>query len=139
MAFAPVSGHGASLAFGTTSAYDSLQIDSVSLDGISTEDIETTHLGTTGYRTYISGELKEGGTMSVSGLYDPNEPMLPINATETITLTENIADSGHGTAGTVAFTGYVNNVSSTRVSDDAMRFEATIKIADDITFTDSSV
>lgn len=138
MAFAAGTATGLTLGFGTTTTYDAIQVTTLSFDGITAEAIDVSHLGTTGYKDYISSELKDGGSLTVEGVLDPNVPMLPVNVSETITVTENIVDSAHGTAGTAVFSGFVTSFSSTRGIDEAMRFSATIKVAGDITFTASN-
>ena len=138
MAFKNVTGNGLTVAFGTTTAYDTVNIEDVSYDGISTEDIDVSHLGSTGYRDYIPGDLKEGGTITVSIQHDDNNPTLPVHVTETVTITPPIPDTAHGTSGTAAFAGYINNVSWTYSNDDKVAGSYTIKVAGDVTFTDSS-
>lgn len=138
MAYAPATGNTTSVAFGTTSAYNDVEITSVSVDGISTEDMDVSHLGTTGFRDYIPGDLKEGGTITVEHLTDLDAPVLPVHVTETITFTQPITTAGNTTAGDMAFPGYVNNVSWKQVNEDAVKGTYTIKVAGDVTFTASS-
>lgn len=139
MAFQAGTGSGLTLAFGTTTAYDAIQITSVSLDGITSEEIDVSHLGTAGFRDYIPGELSEGGSLSVEGVLDPNVPMLPVKVVETLVLSPNIVDSTHNTVGTVTFPSFVTSFSASYGTDDAMRFSATIKVAGDVVFVASSI
>ncbi len=140
MAYAgPQTGNSTSVAFGTTSSLDALQIISATWDGISIADILTSHLGTTGYHTYVPADLKEGGTVSVEFYIDADIMPEPFTGTETVTFTQPITDGTNSTAGTVAASMYLNNVSWAQVNDDVMKGTYTLKVADDITFTDSSV
>ncbi len=145
MAFAgPKSGNGLTVGFGTTGSYGSdstntNEVTSLTIDGISIGDIETSHLGTTGYRTYIPNQLKEGGTVSVDFIVDADVIPEPLSTVETITITVPITDGTNSTNGTIAFSSYINNLTINYSNDDIVSGTYTLKIADDVTFTDSSV
>lgn len=139
MAFSkPQVGTGTTVAFGTTSAYDALQKTNFSLDGVSTPAIDTTHLGTTGGRTFIPGDLYDGGTMTFTVLADTDVPPVTVHATETITLTVPITDGSNTTAGTIAFSGFIQEYSTSFPLEDVVSHEVTVKVAGTITYTDSS-
>ncbi len=140
MAYAkPQVGTGTTIAFGTTSAMDSLEWDSFALDGVETPVVDTTKLATTGGRTFIPGDLYDGGTLTASCFADTDVPPVTVHATETITLTVPITDGTNGTAGTIAFPGFIQSYSTDFPLEDAVKHNVTIKIAGTITYTDSSV
>lgn len=145
MAFAgPKSGNGVTIAFGTTAAYGSNltntnEITGLSIDGITIDPIETSHLGTTGYRTFIANQLKNGGTISVDFQVDADNIPEPLSTTETVTITNINTDDTNGTAGTIAATMFISSLSINYSNDDLVTGTYVLQVCDDITFTDSSV
>ncbi len=94
-------GHGATIAFGTSTTFTPLII---SIDGAeeSRPRLDTSHLGTTGHRTFIPGDLREFSTFTVTCLADPtvaadmNVPFVSTPETLTITLGKTVAASSSG-------------------------------------------
>lgn len=127
-------GTGATLTFGTSSY--ATQILSVSYGGFEVPVVDTTYMGTTGYRTYIFGDLKEGGELTVSINYGPDEP-IPAGTKETVTLTFPIP-AGLTNGATMAFSGGIRGGGFDLPLEDKMTGQFTIKVMDDVTFTDAS-
>jgi hypothetical protein len=99
-------------------------------DNDSREDIDTTYLGTTGgYRTYMPGDLLDGGeftaVMHWTGAEDPPTDQ----AAEVITI------DWAGSGKTWAFSGYMKNCTPAVPLGDKMTAVATFKIAGAITKT----
>ncbi len=141
MAFSePVTGVGTSVAFGTTTAYSALQITDVQVNGISVANIPTPHLGLSvgDYIPYIPGDLKEGDTITYTFHVDMDVIPLPQHTKETITQTQPITDGTNTTAGTIAFSGYISNVQWGQPIDGKCEGSYDVKVAGNITFTDSS-
>jgi len=131
-------GNGATFTF-ATSAFTA-NITEMSADGETREDIDTSHLGTTLYRTFVPGDLSDGGTYTLTIQFDP-EDLADIprkGANETMTLTYAISDSGNTTNGTVEFDGYVNSVSNTVEVNALMMADLVIKVAGTPTFTNET-
>lgn len=140
MAFAkPTVGTGLTIAFGTTNAYSTLLKRDAALTGVSTPSVDTTHLGTTGGRTFIPGDLYDGGTLTFTVLADTDVPPVIVHATETITLTVPITDGTNGTAGTIAFDGFIQEYTTNFPLEDVITHDVTVKVAGTMTYTDSSV
>lgn len=132
-------GIGATLGFGTSSL--TLNIVDVNLDGITMEDIPTFDQSTTGYRTYVSSTLAEGGTLSFDvnwNAYDHAALEAAKGVSQTITVTLPKPTSTDTTAPSYAFSGYINSLSKSVVIDELISGSIQIKVADDITFTDGA-
>jgi hypothetical protein len=132
-------GIGCTLGFGTSSI--TLNLLDVSLDGVSIGDIQTHDQSTTGYITYIAATLTEGGTMSFNvnwELYDHVALEGALGVSQTITITLPKVNSGDTTAPSYAFSGYLNNISQSAQIGDLIKGTLTIKVADDITFTNGA-
>jgi len=127
-------GTGATLAFGTSSyAIDKMGI---TFEGQERAAVDTTHLGTAGYKTYMAGDLVEGGTLTVSCHLDADDPAPIATAAETVTLTFPIPVAGGSAGATMAFTGFVTSFSGDIPLEDRMTATFSVKVADDITWTD---
>lgn len=127
-------GTGTTIAFGT-STY-ATQLLSVSYGGLEVPLVDTTYMGTTGYRTKIFGDLKEGGELTCSILYGPNEPITP-GVKETVTLTFPIPVGG--TAGaTMVFSGGIRTGGFEVPLEDRMTGTFTVSVMDDVTFADAT-
>ena len=110
----PLCAEGTDIAFGTTS----FDTDLVSLrwTGITRADRRTTHLnsavvtGSTEFRqdTYKPGCIVNFGEMEIGYFFDPDDDPPIDQPEETITVTW--PKTGMTTAGTWAYTGYMNNV-----------------------------
>lgn len=125
-------GTGSTLTFGTTSY--TTQILSVSYSGAEVAVVDTSHFGTTGHRDYIFGDLKEGGELSVSINYGPDEPV-PLGTQETVTLTFPIPTGGSSGA-TMVFSGGIRSSGFDVPLEDKMTGTFVVKVMGDITFTD---
>lgn len=68
----PVSGHGATLGFGTTTGFTP-QYTSIGGFGVSRQSLDTTHLGTTGVRTKIGGDVYDVSPFSAPFFMDPDQ------------------------------------------------------------------
>lgn len=90
-------------------------------------DIKTSHLGTTGFETYIPGDLVEPGEFEVEFEYDPDEQPPISSAAETITITHPVP-SGSSNGATCAGTGYIKKWSSAELkNNELMVAKATVK------------
>ena len=132
-------GIGATLGFGTSSV--TINLVDVNLDGVSVEDIPTFDQSTTGYKTYVSSTLTEGGTVGFKvnwNLYDHAalEGALGLAQTLTITLPKPVA--GDATAPSYAFTGYLKQIQANNTIGTLVEGTCSLKVADDITFTDGA-
>lgn len=121
-------GTGASCSNGTAS----FLITSINGPDLSIADIETTHLGTTGARTYMAGDLTEGGTVSLDVEYDPGTSITLGGTTTTWTLGYPLR-SGQATAANLQFAGYINAYSPSIPLEDKMTATVGIKVAGPIT------
>jgi hypothetical protein len=127
-------GHGATIGSTLWTAWDTAPPLITSIGGISLtrEALQTTHLGTTGYHTFIPGDLVMGGEIAIEGYYQAELPPPPIDgASETWTITYANAE-----ASTVAFPGFLVGFEvDPTTTDQVMRFTATLKIAGTVTHT----
>lgn len=102
----PDLGSGATLAFSTTSF--AAKVIDIQMPEIGVEDYETSTLDTTGFRKFITGDLKSPGSLVVS-ILAPTGLTLPVIGTtaETGTLTLPIrTNGGEAGAATLAGTGF---------------------------------
>lgn len=127
-------GTGTSVVFATSgfNAY----ITGVSGPGSSRESIETTHLGTTGGKTFIPGDLYDGGEVSLDVMFDPSLtiPMFAGQQPETITITFPVPSTLSAGA-TWSFAGFITDHSPTIPLEDKMTASITIKVTGNITQT----
>ncbi len=132
-------GSGATFVFGTTPV--ALDITSIETSGASRESIDVTTLATAGGRTFIPGDLYDPGEISLEGHLDPNlgdALITKIGAIkETVTITFPIPAGGAAGA-TFACSGFLTEFDSSVGIEEEMTFSATIKLSDEITWTDSS-
>jgi len=128
---------GATLTLATSAT--TFEIMEGSKDASSVEEIDTTHVGTTGgYRTYIPGEIIEGGSYNFTVIFDPDAGETDfVGVSQTITITYPVP-SGGSTGATWAFTGFVSEFGQELPLDDKMTAEMKIKVAGQITQTDST-
>jgi hypothetical protein len=127
-------GIGATLGFGTSSV--TINLVDVNLDGVSVEDIPTFDQSTTGYKTYVSSTLAEGGTVSFKvnwNLYDSValEGAKGVAQTMTVTLPKPV--SGDTTAPSYSFPGYLKSFSITNTIGTLVEGSCVIKVAGDLT------
>lgn len=116
------------------------KITEASWSGYSRNAIDSSHMtSTNGYRTFIPGDLKDVGELSVSLLFDKNAATKTnlAGAAETITVTFP-TPSGGSTGGTWACSGFMTNFDMTLPMDDMMTADATIKFTGEPTLTDGS-
>lgn len=131
-------GQGFTLGFGSSSV--TINLLDVSMDGISRSDIMTTDQSTTGLETYINSTVAEGGTFTfnVNWNFEDHNALYTLatsSAAETITITP---PKTLATAGTIAFSGYVNDLNMNGQKNNLCNGTIRIKVADDMTFTDES-
>ena len=137
----PATGNGLTFAWGTTTAYDGWEVIDANLDGVSVGDIDTSNLATAEgtARTYIPTEIFEGGTLTLNTFADVDIPPEIVHATETLTISNvPITDSANTTKGSISVPVYIQSYDSNFSNDEAMRHTVVLKIAGDITYTDSS-
>jgi len=132
-------GTGATFVFGTVAV--ALEITSIETSGVSREAIDVTTLATTGGRTFIPGDLYDPGEIALEGFLDPNlgdALITKIGAVkETCTITFPIPAGGASGATFVA-SGFLTEFDTSTPLEEEMTFSATIKLSDDITWTDSA-
>lgn len=135
-----MSGTGTTEAIGITVAFGSLSLTlnmlDINMDGVSVSDINCSDQATTGGEEYVGSTLVEGGTYTINvnwNLTDQAALMAAVGTTDTITFTYPISTSGNLTAGSDAFSGYINNVSKSGAMKDLFKGTITFKIAGTIT------
>lgn len=109
---------------GTTITYASgfcAEILSITPPGLSREAIETTHMGTTTAKTFMPGDLYDGGELGVSMAFAPGTTVPITSAAETVTVT--FPDGA-----TWAFSGFMTGFEATVPLEDKMTGDATIKV-----------
>ena len=117
-------GTGATIAFGTSNFTAS--VSSISHGGISRPALDSSHLGTTVARTFVPGDLYDGGEITLSILFDPAATQPPISGVaETITI-----DFGTPTN---VFSGFVTEWGYEVPLEELMTADVTIKVAGAIT------
>ena len=111
---------GATIAF-TTQSTLAFDIIEGGRSGVTSVDIETSHAGTSGgSKTYIPGDLIEGGTYEFTVAHDGDvdeDSFVGVSDTITITYPQ---PAGQMTAPTKAFTGWVNSYDEALPIEDRM-------------------
>jgi hypothetical protein len=124
-------GTGTTVTFGTSSfSFDLLDVSGSGND--SREAIQTSHMGTTGYHSYIPGDLMDGGEFTVEGHFGAAEQP-PTGNGATGSTGETITFDWGGSGNTWAFTGFMTEFTPGATIEDRMTFSATIKVAGVIT------
>lgn len=129
--------------FGLTITFASgfyAKITDASWAGLSRNAIDSSHMATTnGWRTFLPGDLKDPGELSVSLLFDKNAATKTnINgAAETVTVTWP-TPAGGSTGGTWACSGFMTSFEMTAPMDDMLTADSTLKFTGEPTFTDGS-
>ena len=118
-------GTGTTIVFGTSGF--SAEVMTINGNDITREDIETTHMGTTGYKTYIPGDLVEGGAIEMEINFDPDAQPPITGVPETITITFPLPAGGI-TPADVEFSGYVNSWSWADPMEEKMTADVSIKV-----------
>ncbi len=120
-------GTGVTIAFGTSNFVANVM--SISHGGIARPSVDTTHLGTTTARTFMPGDLYDGGEVTLNIQWNPDAAVKPpINgAAETITI-----DFGTTTA---SFSGFVTGYGYEVPLEELMTSEITIKVSGEIAYT----
>lgn len=128
--------HGSTITFGSSFF---AQIRNMSWTGLSRPVVDTTHSGTTTARTFMPGDLYDGGSWQIDGLHDttknPITPMTSTAETTTITLP---TGAGQTTAQAIAFSGFMESYSPSGDTADGgtpAEFSAVIKVAGPVTVT----
>ncbi len=121
-------GLGATLTLGTTGSVGVIR--SLTLPELTLNDIDTSHLGTTGQRTYIGGDLVEGGEIVAEVLFDTLVNALEsFGVSETVTITFPISVNGNTTNATLAGTGYIKGQKFPDMQIDELQvYNLTIKV-----------
>lgn len=125
-------GTGTTLGWGTTTGLNAMEVTSIEHSGTARESRDVSHLSTAGGRTFISGDLYDPGELSVEGFLGPTlGDTFPIgSAKETFTVT-----FPDGT--TFAASGFLMEYGWNVPLDEEMTFSMTIKLSDEITWTDA--
>lgn len=121
-------GTGTTIAFGTSGW--AANVVSIGDLGEERPSIDTTHLATSDARTYIPGNLRDGGTLTIEAQHDPSQ-LPPITAAaETITIT--FEDTS-----TCGFTGFCTSYKIGGITSDEALMTATvsIKVSGKLTWT----
>ena len=119
-------GTGVTIAFGTSAFVANVM--SISHGGIQRPSVDTTHLGTTTARTFMPGDLYDGGEITLNIQWDPAAAVKPPigGAVETITI-------DFGTP-TVSFSGFATGYGYDVPLEELMTSEITIKVTGAITY-----
>lgn len=115
------------------------QVRSITHDGWERPSFETSHMGTTSYHTFMGGDLKDPGELTVEMLLDVNANFKTGIAAvaEAVTMTFPV-QSGHSTPATFAASGFLTRVNKTIPYNDLMMVTATIKLTGDVTEVDGA-
>jgi hypothetical protein len=125
---ASATGMGTTVAFGTQTTFTP-ELVSVSHNGVTVEDVETSHLGTTGTKTYIAADLKEGGELSCEIHFLGSQNPTIGGSPETITI------DWSGTGDSWTFSGYIKSFSANAaMGPELMSGTMVIKAAGAVTF-----
>lgn len=136
-------GHGATIAFGTSSFTASfLSIGSFEQ---TREALDNSHLGTTNYRSKTPGDLVEPGEFTLELFFNPedhgtSDDLPPITAAaETVTITLPISNSGNTTNAAFAGSAFVTSWGSPEmVTDSLMQSTVTVQWATGPTYTEEA-
>jgi hypothetical protein len=120
---------------GTTITFSSsffAEVLDISGPGFSREAIDTTHMGTTVAKTYIPGDLYDGGELTVEMAFVPSTDMTtPITGTtETVTIT-----FANSQASTLAFSAFMVGFEPSIPLEERMTASATLKVTGAVTHT----
>ena len=116
-------GHGATAAFSSSTGYDNYLFTTIGLGGSTIPTIDTTHLGTTGFRTYIPGDLKDTNEISFGFRFDPEDQSaatLPVGTVQTLTITWPNS-GGLATEATLTGTGFVTDYQFPELTTDTVQ------------------
>lgn len=135
-------GTGTTIAFGTTGFQ--AQVTGVSLAGIAREAIDTSHMATTptpagkmGSRTFMPGDLSDGGELSLEIHFDPDDVPPISQPAEQVTVTFPIP-AGLTNGATYVFSGFVTGFQANVPLEDKMTGTLTVKVSGPITVTAAS-
>ena len=130
---------GATVVFGTSSF--AFHIKGISQDGVECDDIETSYIGTAavgansiGNKTFIPSDLVDGGEITLTGDFDPDQLPPVGGVVETITLTF-VLITGDGSAANYAFSGYVKSAAFDGTIGEEISGTIVVKVAGTITRT----
>lgn len=125
------SGHftGGTITFGTTST--ALKWREWDWDGASVQEILTSHIGTAGgYHTKKAAGLKDGGKITLTGVYHTEDTTPTIGgANETIDLEWPIQVSGNSTKAKLTFSGYIESYGINAGFETESTFSMTVVVA----------
>lgn len=125
-------GTGATVTFATSSFVASYT--NINWAGISRPAIKTSHLGTTGYDTYVSGDLTDPGEVTFDIQWNPSTLPPVRGAAETVTVRAPVA-SGYAAADSYAATMFVTDFQFGIPHEDLMTGSITCKVSGTITVT----
>ena len=132
-------GTGATFEFGTTPI--ALVFTSIEVSGLARESLDVSNLANTGGRTFISGDLYDPGEITLEGHLDPDLGDSIITkigaAKENMTITFPIP-AGGSTGATFQASGFLMEFEFGVPIEEEMTFTMTIKLSDDVTWTDST-
>tara|TARA_Y100000593_G_C4124044_1_gene244115 strand:+ start:30 stop:446 length:417 start_codon:yes stop_codon:yes gene_type:complete len=113
-------------------------LTSVGFLDASYEDIDTTTMDTTGGKAFLPSALYDGGTISCTVLYDPDDSRHEALKTSfDARTTESWKIQLSDTTDTITFSGYVKSMSGTAEVDGALSMSFSIKVTGGVTITDS--
>lgn len=131
----PDIGTGATINFGSSGF--SAHITHIDHSGISRAVVETSHLGTTTARTFIPGDLYDGGTVALDLNFDPNDQPPITSTAETVTITFPVK-AGQSSGASAQFSAFVSDWGYTVPLEDKMTATITLKVTGAITWTDGA-
>lgn len=130
--------------FGTTITFASgffAKVTNVSVAGISRNAHDSSHMASTnGWRTFLPGDLKDPGALSLDLLFDKNYAGMKTNiasAAETVTVTTP-THAGGSSGGSYAASGFMTTFEFGAPMDGMMTAKATVKFTGEPTGTDGS-
>lgn len=117
------------------------ELTSISMSGISRAAIDTTHLTTTapstgefGGKTFQPSDFADGGTLNISGHFDPDD-VPPVNQPAEVWDIDFDIEGSDSTATSWSFTGFMTDFNPSGEMEGKWTFDATIKVSGVITRT----
>ena len=116
MAYKGMTGQGATAVLGTTGAVGCVR--SIQLPEWTQEKIDSSCLDTTGFKTYIPGDLTDPGQVQLVAVFDPSIAIPSCGVVETLTITFPIGDPANSTNATLVGTGFIMSVQNPNMQID---------------------
>ena len=122
---------GNNIGTGTTVTFSgwSGDVTGVRWNGIEVPIIDMSHMGTSAWKTFIAGDLKDGGTVEVDLLFADDAIVPLVGTTQTLTMKR----AGQATNGKWAASCIFQSFSAVVPFEDRMTATATFKVSGEVT------